>query len=143
MKKLLVLLFLGVLLIACSKEDVESINPGDSTNLPAESKLTVLASGDFVKSGNYNTAGKAELLRDDAGVNYIRLTSFSVSSGPDLRFYIATDKAAKDFVEISNSVKGGSYAIKLSKPVDLTKTKFLLIWCKQFSVLFGSVELKY
>jgi hypothetical protein len=142
MKKILFLLCLGVVLSACSKEDVEAIDTTGGTTLPAESKLTVLASGDFVKSGNYNTAGKAELLKDDTGVNYIRLTSFSVSSGPDLRFYIAADKAAKDFVEISNSVKGGSYAIKLSKPVDLTKTKFLLIWCKQFSVLFGSVELK-
>lgn len=142
MKKILFILCLGFILSACSKEDVETNAPEDGTTLPAESKLTILASGDFVKSGNYSTAGKAELLKDDVGVNYIRLTNFTVSSGPDLRFYIAADRAAKDFVEISNSVKGGSYAIKLTKPVDLNKTKFLLIWCKQFSVLFGSVELK-
>lgn len=139
MKKIFYLLTLSLLILACSKESEN--NNGDTT-LPPETKLTLLASGNFVDSGNHGTTGKAELLKDDTGINYIRFTSFSTTPGPDLRIYIASDKAAKDYVQITNSVKEGSYSLKLSNPIDLSKTKYLLIWCKQFSVLFGSVELK-
>ena len=63
-------------------------------------------------------------------------------AGPDLRVYLSNDKAASSFVEVKNEVKNGNSFYKIPTSVDLSKQKTVLIWCKAFSVNFGSAELK-
>jgi Electron transfer DM13 len=63
-------------------------------------------------------------------------------AGPDLRIYIAEDTKTSNFIEISSKVENGDKFYALPAKVDINKQKFILIWCKQFSVLFGHSELK-
>jgi Electron transfer DM13 len=56
--------------------------------------------------------------------------------------YISTDKKASDSVNVGRlkaSLVIRNYEIP--QDVDLSKYNMVLIWCKVFSVLFGSAEL--
>ncbi len=55
--------------------------------------------------------------------------------------YISTDKKASDSVNVGR-LKGNIGHQNYEIPqVDLSKYNMVLIWCKAFSVLFGSAEL--
>jgi len=64
------------------------------------------------------------------------------TNGPDLYVYLSTDKAASDFVNLGR-LKGnmGNQNYEIPQGTDLDKYDTVLIWCKAFSVLFGSAEL--
>jgi hypothetical protein len=74
----------------------------------------------------------------------LRLEDFKSTNGPDLYVYLSTDKgAATDFVNLGR-LKGniGNQNYDIPKRTDLSKYDTVLIWCRAFSVLFGSAELK-
>lgn len=56
--------------------------------------------------------------------------------------YISTDKKASDSVNVGR-LKGniGHHNYEIPQDADLSKYNLVLIWCKAFSVLFGSAEL--
>jgi hypothetical protein len=54
---------------------------------------------------------------------------------------MAEDNRANGFTEISKEVKNGSVKYKLSDETDAEKMDHVLIWCKAFSVNFGSAVL--
>ena len=73
---------------------------------------------------------------------YLRLENFKATNGPDLYVYLATDKSTSDFVNLGR-LKGniGNQNYAIPAETNLTKYNTALIWCKAFSVLFGSAQL--
>ncbi len=54
-----------------------------------------------------------------------------------------TDKSASDFVDFGRlKANIGNQNYEIPEETDLTKYDTVLIWCKAFSVLFGSADLK-
>jgi len=76
------------------------------------------------------------------GSQYVRFENFKSTNGPDLFVYLATDDQASDFVDLGR-LKGnvGNQNYEIPEGVDLSKYNKVLVWCKAFSVLFGSAEL--
>ena len=111
--------------------------------LPAA--FAALPSGKFVGSGDgiHEVEGDAQILKIGENTNYLRLENFKSTNGPDLFVYLSTDEKASDFVSLG-SLKGniGNQNYKIPEGVDLSKYNKVLIWCKSFSVLFGSAELE-
>ncbi len=72
----------------------------------------------------------------------LRLEDFKATNGPDLYVYLATDNHAFDFVNLAR-LKGniGNHNYDLLEGTDLSRYDTVLIWCKAFSVLFGSAYL--
>ncbi len=101
----------------------------------------ILLEGKFV-NGAHPTSGTAKIYEAKDGKRTLVFENLKSDAGPDLRIYIANDKAITNFVELSNKVENGNKMYDIPAKVDLSKQKFVLIWCKQFSVLFGHVELK-
>ena len=101
----------------------------------------LLLEGKFV-NGAHPTSGIAKIYEAKDGKRTLVFESLKSDAGPDLRIYIANDKAVTNFVELSNKVENGNKMYDIPTKVDLSKQKFVLIWCKQFSVLFGHAELK-
>jgi hypothetical protein len=134
MKKILVfnLLVLIIGLSSCSK--IEEVNETPITG------GTVLYKGVF-SSAAHPTSGDIEVVKLDAK-NVLSFKNFKTDAGPDLRVYLSQDLGAKNFVEVSNKVNNGTYTLDLPSTLDPKSNKYVLIWCKQFSVLFGSAELK-
>ncbi len=129
--------------ISCSKSNNSTPTipvAVDSTFNP--SKATLLKQGSFVGSGGHVTNGTVKLY-DEAGKKYIYFENFSATNGPDLKVYIATNLTASQFVSLG-SLKSitGNQAYLIATPPDFTQYNKILIWCQQFTVLFGSAALQ-
>ena len=108
-----------------------------------------LASGAF-HSNAHETIGNAAVLSLPDGRRILRLTNFSTSNGPDVRVYLVAasdvtdDETVKQagFVELG-PMKGNKGDQNYDVPADLDLDTFrtVTIWCKRFSVNFGSAPL--
>ena len=137
MKNTLFLLLFALILTTQSCNKIEDVNDIDVTLVSDADKLK---KGDFVET-SYTVSGQAFLYNNN-GKMKLGITNFTTDSGPDLRIYMATDRTASDFVEVSGDVKNGNYSIELPEGLDTDTYHYVLIWCKRFSVLFGSANLQ-
>lgn len=100
-------------------------------------------SGNFigVYDSIHNAEGVAKVIALD-GTNVLRLENFKATNGPDLYLYLATDRSGSDIVNLGR-LKGniGNQNYPIPAGTDLAKYNTVLIWCKAFSVLFGSAQL--
>jgi hypothetical protein len=147
---LILLLVAG--LVSCSKDEEIAVLPkptdtsvgikegsGTKTETLDFSKMKKIAEGDFMASTAHVTTGKAQIYEDAPGIKYLVFDGVKGDNGPDLRLYMATDTKASGFTEVSPKISYGSAYYVIPKAVDTAKQKYGLIWCQQFSVLFGSV----
>jgi Electron transfer DM13 len=124
----------------------ETVSLSSSTTTTSAGLNNSIISGSFVgvNDGIHNAEGVAKVIplqQDDA--NVLRLENLKVTNGPDLYVYLSPDKSASDFVNLGKlKANNGNQNYNILPGTDLTKYDNVLIWCKAFSVLFGSVELK-
>jgi Electron transfer DM13 len=105
-----------------------------------------LRTGSFVGVGDgiHNAEGIAKVIPLQDRSNILRLEDLKVTNGPDLYVYLSTDKTASDFVNIGKlKANNGNQNYDIPAGTDLTKYDTVLIWCRPFSVLFGSAELGF
>ena len=124
---------------------------GDTINQTMTEAITLgggassLAMGRFigVNDGIHNAEGLVKVIRLDNISTILRLENFKATNGPDLYVYLATDNSASDFVNLGR-LKGniGNQNYDIPEGTDLSRYDTVLIWCKAFSVLFGSAKLE-
>ena len=139
MKKLsisLTVILVSMLTFSCKKEVT---NPPSTTIMDG---LTTIYQGTFTGSSGHTTTGTVKLAKDSSGKKYLVFDNFKTDSGPDLKVYLSEDLGASNYTEITNKVINGSYQLNVDASVDTDKKRKVLIWCKAFSVLFGSADLK-
>lgn len=105
----------------------------------------LLLTGSFVGVGDgiHDAEGIAKVIPIEGGGDVLRLEDLVVTNGPDLYVYLSTDKSASDFVNLGRlkaNIGNQNYPIPVG--TDLSKYDTVLIWCRAFSVLFGSADLK-
>ncbi len=93
------------------------------------------------------TEGTATIYRLGDGSRVLRFTNFRTSNGPDVHVYMVAADDAKDsrsvqragFIDLG-SIKGniGDQNYTLGPDVDLSKYHAVSVWCKRFSVNFGT-----
>lgn len=139
------MLLLCIVFFGCSKSiEIEpdvSTTQGNSNMGMDFSGQKLLLEGKFA-NGAHPTSGNAKIYEAKDGKRTLVFENLKSDAGPDLRIYIANDKAITNFIELSNKVENGNKMYDIPAKADLSKQKFVLIWCKQFSVLFGHAELK-
>jgi hypothetical protein len=142
MKKYISILCLTFIVFACSKAVVEPVvvnqaPPPEVVNGKVETK------GDF-KNGAHPTSGKVSVVTDktDPNKKYLSFTDFKTDAGPDLYIYLAEDTKATGFISVSKLDKTGTFTLDIPANAKLDKQKYVLIWCKSFTVLFGSALLE-
>ena len=80
---------------------------------------------------------------DGSGQTILRLENFKSTNGPNVHLYLATDKVASNFIDLGRlKANNGNQNYNIPVGTDLAKYNMALIWCKDFSVLFGSAQLK-
>jgi hypothetical protein len=104
----------------------------------------LLLTGSFVGVGDgiHDAQGIAKVIPIEDGGDVLRLEDLVVTNGPDLYVYLSTDKSASDFMNLGRlkaNIGNQNYPIPVG--TDLSKYDTVLIWCKAFSVLFGSADL--
>ncbi len=112
----------------------------DSTFDP--SKATLLKQGSFTGNMSYTVNGTVKLYEYQSK-KFIYFENFSSNNGPDLKVYIATTATATQFVSLG-AMKGtsGTQVYQVNNPPDFAQYNKVLIWCQQFSVLFGQSTLQ-
>ena len=109
----------------------------------------LLVSGEFY-SILHPTAGTATIYRMGDGSRVLRFTGFSTSNGPDVHVYMVASDDAKDSASVVHAgfidlgtIKGnmGDQNYILGPDVDLSKYRAVSVWCKRFSVNFGTAPL--
>ena len=144
------LLFLLGLLAGCKSTEttvvplpVASTQPASTTTgttTPTSSTAGAPVLGKFV-SNVHTTSGTVQV-SETGGVRTLVFTNFSTEGGPDLRIYLAENTSLRNFIEVSRLDKTGSFSVELPATANPAQQRYVLIWCKAFSVLFGSAELK-
>ena len=135
------------------EEENQIMNAAAQINNNVNENVTVIGkqqidnrtlSGNFVgvNDGIHNAEGIAKVISLQQGSNILRLENFKATNGPDLYVYLGTDKSASDFVSLGR-LKGniGNQNYDIPGGTDLSKYNTVLIWCRAFSVLFGSAQL--
>ena len=114
----------------------------DDNNTPIQASSR---SGSFVgvNDGIHDAEGVAKIIPLVGNSNILRLEGLMATNGPDLYVYLATDKSASDSVNLGRlKANNGDQNYDIPLGTDLSKHDTVLIWCRAFSVLFGSAELK-
>ncbi len=106
---------------------------------PAIGPVTV-ASGRF-RAGAHETTGTARVVQRADGRRVLTLTGFATEPGPDLRVYVvpAGGSGVRGGIDVGR-LKGNKgdqqYAV-----ADGVRAGGVVIWCRSFSVAFGSASL--
>jgi hypothetical protein len=96
------------------------------------------------------TEGTATIYRVGDGSRVLRFTNFRTSNGPDVHVYMVAADDAKDSPSVQRAgfidlgpIKGniGDQNYALGPDVDLSKYHAVSVWCKRFSVNFGTAPL--
>jgi len=128
------------------------VNKRADETVPAASagSLAALASGPFHGIA-HETKGTATVFQDSNGNRILRLSNFSTSNGPDVHVYMVAADNAYDaatvehagFIDLGN-IKGniGDQDYTLGRDLDLSRYRAVSIWCKRFSVNFGTAPMK-
>lgn len=125
-------------------EMTDKMEKDDTMMKDTESRVAVSLSGSFVGVGDgiHDAKGNALVVPLENSQQILRLEEFSSTNGPDLYVYLASDTDASDYVSLGRlKANNGNQNYDIPEGTDLAKYDTVLIWCKQFSVLFGSAEL--
>ena len=138
-----IFLILLVLLSVSCREDNDSAPtpPVNDSFDPTVDGVMLLKQGTLTGVGH--TVSGAVKIYDDVGKKVIVLDPFSSQNGPDLKVYLSTDQNATKYVSLGAlKSTSGKQSYDVTGNPDLSQYKFVLIWCQQFSVLFGKAEMK-
>jgi hypothetical protein len=130
-------------------ERVVSATPAMATAPDAASRASTPAAVEVARgrfsSHEHETSGDAAIVRLADGRRFLTLTSFDTSPGPDLRVRLAPDDSSDGGSEGAvdlGALKGnrGDQQYALPAGVDISRRR-VVIWCRAFSVPFGSATL--
>ncbi len=130
------------------QEDFPKVVTAQQT-VPYGGTPTALAKGTF-RDIAHETKGGATIYNLPTGQRILRLSEFATSNGPDLRVYFVAASDANDnetvtragFIDLG-ALKGniGNQNYDLPADLDLGKYQSVTIWCRRFSVNFGTAPL--
>jgi len=128
-------------------EDVVTASPARAGARSAPGANELLARGQF-DSLAHDTDGVAQVIELPEGRRMLTLTGFETDNGPDLRVYLSSadadqGSAGEDFEDLGE-LKGnvGDQQYELPAGVDIDRLTEVVVWCRAFSVGFGSASLE-
>ena len=112
---------------------------------PTKQASTAPRSGSFSGADEFHFArGRARLVETAPQEFTVRLEDFAVRNGPDLFVYLSpsAEGYAKNAVELGRlKADRGNQNYRVPAGTDVDSAKSVVIWCKQFGVLFGTAPL--
>ena len=137
--KTLYVIFASLVILSCQPDDQVPAIPADDNFDTANA--TLVKKGMLVGVGHV-ASGTASLY-DSLGARVIVLDPYSSQNGPDLKVYLSKDQNASQYINLGplKSITGKQSYDVTGMP-DFGEYKFVLIWCQQYSVLFGNAEVQ-
>lgn len=107
--------------------------------------LTTPRTGEFSGADEFHFGrGTASLVETAPGTWIVRFEDFSVRNGPDLYVYLSPDPTgyAEAAVELGAlKATDGNYNMDVPPGTDVSGLRSVVIWCKQFAVMFAVAPL--
>jgi hypothetical protein len=101
--------------------------------------------GEFVGADEFHFGtGTARLIETAPGEYVVRFENFSVRNGPDLYVYLSPRPGGytPEAIELGTlRATDGEFNTPVPPGTDVSSVRSVLIWCKQFAVLFAHAEL--
>ena len=136
MKKLEILFLLTIFLLACKKDKQDKM-----LNEPFDTSQATLVSKANFSSNAHPTSGCVNLYQK-SGSYFLEFEGFKTDKGPDLRVYLSKAANNTNFIELGTlKANNGNFYYSLPNTILLPDYKYVLIWCEDFSVLFGNALL--
>jgi len=111
----------------------------------AASGRNVQLSSAAFRSGEHDTTGRAAVVQVAGGARVLTLTDLETSAGPDLRLRLvpgdSTDGGATGAIDLG-ALKGNRGSQQYELPPGAPTTGTVVIWCRAFTVDFGSAVLR-
>ena len=89
--------------------------------------------------------GDALIIEASKGMYVVRFENFSVRNGPDLYVYLSRDAGGERVEEALNlgrlKATDGAFNYEIPAGIDLKGVKSVVVWCRQFDVLFAVAAL--
>lgn len=125
-----------ITLLSCTKNNTpENVQE----TLPAG---TVLVSGSFI-SNVHPTSGSVKIVQETSGKKYLVFENFRSDNGPDLHVWLSPNTSANPYQTLGKlKAVNGNFFYELSSTINYTINNRVLIWCEDFSVLFGHAVLQ-
>jgi len=126
---------------------VPAADPTSGGEGPGEprSPLPMSMTGSFVGADEFHFgSGTAVLIETGPGAYAVRLEDLEVRNGPDLFVYLspAVDGYADGAIEVAPlKADRGNQTYEVPAGVDVSNVRSVVIWCRQFSVLFATAPL--
>jgi hypothetical protein len=138
MKRIVTFCFL-IVLASCKEEDA---TPTGSVNDTFDTAAaTAIKSGSLVGIG-HTVSGTAAIYQS-TGKKTVLLDPFSSQNGPDLKVYLSKDVNASSYISLGKlKSTSGKQSYEIPDNPDVTDYKYVMVWCEQFTVVFGRAELK-
>jgi hypothetical protein len=130
-----------VIAASCSEEDsITPTVPVDDDFDPMEMGAMLIKEGTLMGVG-HSVSGNVRVY-DSGGQLTVVLDPFSSQNGPDLKIYLSKDEQAMEYLNLG-ALKSttGKQSYEVSGMPNLDQYKFVMVWCQEFSVLFGIAEL--
>jgi Electron transfer DM13 len=148
MKNLFLLIAMSFGFLACTKTTDPTPATTTTTVAVVAPQTTVfdtngqklLAQGTF-QMGVHTVTGNVKVYQSTEGKRNLVFENFKTDAGPDLRIWIAQDTKASGYIEITDKVISGNFYLSLASSADIAKQPYILVWCKSYTVLFGSAKL--
>lgn len=138
MKKSIVVLFCGLFFLTSCKKNTSP----NFVNETLPTVTTTLASGSFVSSA-HTTSGTVKIVKDAANKLYLVFENFKTDGGPDLRTWVSPNNNGSNSQELGFlKATAGNFSYELDPSFNFTTNNHVLIWCRQFAILFGYAVLK-
>ena len=127
----------SLVLLACKKSALDYVNE----NTPAAGGV-MQTKGNFMRS-SHSTSGIARIVKDSANRGFLVFENFSTDNGPDLRVWLSKNTSAAQYQELGKlTAVSGNFSYELAANIDPAVYNHVLIWCEDFSVLFGYAVLQ-
>ena len=139
MKKLITLLIITFVVVACKKETNASTA---SFNETVDTAAVLKYKGSFV-NGPYGTVmGNAEIYKK-GDLYTVALTNFNTTNGPALHVYLSKEAMPANYIDLGVlKSTNGNQVYEVSGMPEFSTYKYISIHCVAYNHLFGSALLK-
>ena len=135
MKKLIAFLVVLFFISSCKKSALDKVEEPLPTG-------TTIASGSFV-SNAHTTSGIVKIVREVSGKIQLVVENLRTDNGPDLRIWLSPNISATPYQEVGIlKAVTGNFSYELGSSINYSANNRVLIWCEDFSVLFGHAVLQ-
>ncbi|HEX6889189.1 MAG TPA: DM13 domain-containing protein [Chryseolinea sp.] len=131
-----------IVIASCSEvEDNTPMIPVDEDFDPMEMGATLVRKGTLMGVG-HTVTGEVKVY-NSGGQLVVVFDPFSSQNGPDLRVYLSKDENATEYLNLG-ALKSttGKQTYDVNGMPNLDQYRFAMVWCQEFSVLFGIAELQ-